>query len=92
MGRHLTGDLDDRRPSEVKHRLQSTWHRFHKYAKQLTNKHVSVKQQLKLFDAIVTPCLLFGAAVLPLYETWLSKIDITQRKMLRRIVGWTRIS
>ena len=40
LGRYLTGDLDDRGPSEVKHRLQVAWHQFHKYAKQLTNKNV----------------------------------------------------
>ena len=91
LGRHLTGDLDDRGPSEAKHRIQAAWHQFHKYQKQLTNKNVSVKLRLKLFDAVVSPCLLFGMAVLPLYQHWLSKIDTTQRKMIRHIVGWIRM-
>ena len=91
LGRHLKGDLDDRGPSEVKHRLQSAWHQFHKYAKQLTNNIVSVKLRLKTFDAVATPCFIFGAAVLPLYQTWLSKIDTTQRKNYVPKDGWVDI-
>ena len=90
LGRHLPGYMDDRGPLEVKHRLQSAWHQFHKYQRQLTNKHVSIKLRLKLFDSVVSPCLRFGLATLPLYQEWILKIDITQRKMIRRIVGWVR--
>ena len=31
LGRRLSGDLDDRGPSEVQHRLQAAWHQFQKY-------------------------------------------------------------
>jgi hypothetical protein len=90
LGRNLPGYMDDRGPIEVKHRLQSAWHQFHKYQQQLTNKHVSIKLRLKLFDSVVTPCLLFGLGALPLYQHWVLKIDTTHRKMIRRIVGLVR--
>ena len=50
-----------------------------------------MKLRLKLFDAVVSPCVLFGLGALPMYATLREKVDITQRKMLRRIVGWRRI-
>ena len=47
--------------------------------------------RLESFDAAVSPCVLFGMGVLPIYQEMMEKIDITRRKMLRRIVGWVRI-
>jgi len=57
----------------------------------LCNRHISSNLRLKLFDAVVTPTILFGLAVLPLSTASLRKIEATQRKMLRKIVGWIRI-
>ena len=57
----------------------------------LVNPNVSIQVRLKLFDAAVSPCVLFGLSVLPIYQELMEKIDITRRKMLRRIVGWVRI-
>ena len=56
----------------------------------LVNPNVHIKLRLKLFDAVVSPCILFGMSVLPIYEDMMGKIDITMRKMLRIIVGWVR--
>ena len=50
-----------------------------------------MKLRLKLFEAAITPCLLFGMSVLPIYQSMMDKIDATRRKMLRKIVGWVRI-
>ena len=57
----------------------------------LVNPNVAIKLRLELFDAVVSPCVLFGMSVLPIYQELMEKIDITRRKMLRRIVGWVRI-
>ena len=91
LGRHLSGALSERGPTEIKHRLQAGWYKFHQYRWQLTNPNVSVKLRLKLFDSVVSPCVLFGLGALPIHQQCQEKVDITQRKMLRRIVGWRRI-
>ena len=54
------------------------------------NKHVSIKLRLKLFDAVVSLCALFGMSVLPVYQKMIEKFDIARRKMLRKMVGWVR--
>ena len=46
---------------------------------------------MKLFDSTISPSLLFGLAVLPLLASDVEKINVVQRKMLRKIVGWVRI-
>ena len=56
----------------------------------LLDHNVSLHLRMKYFDACVGPALLFGMAVLPLSRFQIQKMDILQRKMLRRIVGWRR--
>ena len=53
--------------------------------------HVSLSKRLRYFDACVTPTILFALNALPLTKTRLKSLDVLQRKMLRRIVGWRRI-
>ena len=54
----------------------------------MTNKNVPISLRLKLFNATVTPTVLYSLATTPLTEMQLVKLDIAQRKMLRRMVGW----
>ena len=67
------------------------WYAFGRHSAILCNRNVSVKLRLRLFDAVVTPTILFGLAVLPLSQVSLNKIEVVQRKMLRKIAGWVRI-
>ena len=57
----------------------------------LTNKHVALKLRLKFFDSVLSPTILFGLATLPLSKSQLQRFDVTQRKMLRTIVGWVAV-
>ena len=75
---------------ECQHRIQAAWYNFHKYQKVLTNGSISIKLRMKLFEATVTPCILFGMSALPIYQCMMDKIDATRRKMLRKMVGWVR--
>ena len=52
----------------------------------------SVSLRLKLFDAVVSPSLLYGLATAPVGMADLRRIDVVQRKMLRGIAGWVRRS
>ena len=90
LGRYLPGNLYNRGEVECQHRFQAAWFAFHKHQKVLMNRHVPIKLRLKLFDSVVSPCVLFGMGVLPIYQKMMEKFDITRRKMLREMVGWVR--
>ena len=75
---------------EVSHRISCAWAKFHTHKRWLLNPYVPVHLRLKLFDGVVSPCILYGLAVLPLAKSLLDRICITQRRMMRRIVGWRR--
>ena len=90
LGRFLSGNLDARGMVEVRHRIQCAWMKFGQNARALTNRKVSLKLRLKLFDAVVSPSLLFGLVALPISEDNLNRIDACQKKMLRKNVGWIR--
>ena len=91
LGKTLVGDLRHRAEVELGHRLQVTWAKFHKHGHVLTNKHVALKLRLKFFDSVLSPTVLFGLATLPLSKSQLQRLDVTQRKMLRTIVGWVAV-
>ena len=90
LGRLLCGDLSDRAATEIKNRLQNSWYKFSQHSRTLTNRNISIKLRLKLFDSVITPSILFGLAALPVTQAYLDKVDATQRKMMRQIVGWVR--
>ena len=91
LGRYLSGDLDRRANVEVQHRIKTAWMKFGQHTNTLCNRNISIKLRMKLFDSVVSPSLLFGLAILPLQVSCIEKLDIIQRKMLRKIVGWVRI-
>ena len=91
LGRNLSGNFLARINSEFAHRLQVAWNKFHKYKHILLNKHVFLGLRLKLFDAVVSPAMLFGLATLPLTKGCLEKLGVVQKRMLRSILGWVRI-
>ena len=90
LGRYISGVLENRSNVEIAHRIQCAWHKFGRRTSILTNKNVSIKLRLKLFDATVSPSVLFGLCALPISEQNMSKITVCQNKMLRKIVGWVR--
>ena len=66
LGRYLSGESTFRENTEINHRIQCAWYRFGQLNNILCNRSVSIQLRLKLFDAVVTPTILFGLAVLPL--------------------------
>ena len=51
-----------------------------------------MRLRLKLFDATVSASMTYGLETCPLTTKQLEQIDVTQRKMLRKMVGWTHYS
>ena len=91
LGRMINLASDERNSFEIFHRKQVVWHAFHKYSRTLCNQNISLKKRLRLFDACVSPVILFGAAVLPLTWGEIINYDVIQKKMLRKIIGWERL-
>ena len=91
LERYLCGNLDNRVPIEVQHRIQVAWMKFGQHSKTLCNKNISIKLRMRLFDSVVSPSLLFGLAILPLQASCVEKLNVVQRKMMRKVVGWVRI-
>ena len=67
------------------------WSKFHLFKGSLTNKHVDVKLRLRLFNSVVTPSALYGLTTAPLTEADFEKLAVAQRRMLRRIIGWSKL-
>ena len=76
---------------EFQHRKRQAWASFHKYKHVLTNRNISVKKRLQFFECCVNPSMLYGLLNFPMTKKMLRDMDITQRKMLRNIIGWRRI-
>eukprot|EP00435_Cladocopium_sp_Y103_P027156 s884_g6.t1 len=92
LGKMLTGDMTLRTNVEFEHRLHAAWANFQKYKQIILNKHVSLKLRLNFFDHVVSPTAMFGIATLPLTKVQIQKLDVVQRRMLRSIVGWGRMT
>ena len=80
LGRTISGHLKRRGLVELQHRIQIGWMTFHKYKCILTNKHIALKLRLQLFDAVVSPTILFGLATLPVTKSDNHTVDKLQRK------------
>ena len=76
----------------MNHRLSCGWFKHHSVQHPSLNRKIPTHLRLKLFDSVVSSTVLYSLASTPLTATQKQKLDTTQRKMLRRIVGWVRHS
>ena len=89
LGRKLNLFIN-RRDIEFQNRIQQAWFAFKKHEKILLNKHVSLRQRLQYFGMCISPCLLFALSAFPISKSQLEQMDVLQRKILKRIIGWRR--
>ena len=92
LGRGWSGNLRHRGQAAIGHRTSCAWSKFRALQDSLLNRHVDIKLRLALFDATVSASMTYGMETCPLTGRQLEQIDITQRKMLRKMVGWTHYS
>ena len=90
LGKVFCGNLRNRGQCNLSHRMQCAWWKFHQLRTTLENKNIPLKLRLKLFDAVVSPTILYSLSTTPLTSAQVEKMDVTQRRMLRKIVGWIR--
>ena len=69
LGCMLSGDLRCRGRNMLHHRLRCAWGKFSCFRHALVDKHIDVRLRLRLFDAVVTPCALYGLSSAPLTAT-----------------------
>ena len=91
LGRKLSGDLRNRGQCNLDHRVACAWMKFHNRSSTFLNRRVPLKLRLKLFDSVVSPAALYSLSATPLTAKQCEKLVCTQRKMMRRIVGWIRL-
>ena len=88
LGRAFCGDLRRRNERAVEHRVSCGWAKFRNLQQTLSNKNISIKLRLRLFEAVVTPTVLYSLESVALTDVLTRKLDTTQRCMLRKILGW----
>ena len=76
----------------IEHRIQCGWMKYHPLQSTFEDHHIPIKLRLKLFDAAITATVLYSLETCPLTEGLLQRLDVVQRKMLRRIIGWISAS
>ena len=88
LGRLLS--LTDPHEVELQHRIKKGWAKFAVYREELTNKNVPLKLRMRLFNAVVTPSILYGCSSWVLTVLKEKKLQATQMKMIRNILGKKR--
>ena len=73
--------------AEIDNRIRVAWKRFMANKQELTSKSYTLRNRLRLFDSVVTSSMLYGSASWTLTQDLQSKLQRTQRKMLRMILG-----
>ena len=91
LGNMYPGRLQKRGQTIVSNRVRCAWAKFHEHHATLTNRHVHVRLRLRLFDSVFSPVVLYGLAAAPLKKGDLERVSVTQRKMLRIIVGYAKL-
>ena len=59
LGRYISSEFAFREISEINHRTQCAWHKFGQHANMFCNRDIGIHLRFKLFDATITPTLLF---------------------------------
>ena len=77
--------FEDSQMIELKNRLAAGWAAFHKHKGELCNKFYSLRDRIRLFDAVVTPAVLYGSAAWALTQSMEQKLTTTRRRMLRYV-------
>lgn len=88
LGRLLA--LEDSHDVEVSHRIRRAWTKFGLYKSELTEKMIPLELRLRLFNAVITPTILYGSGSWVLTAKREQSLQATQMKMLRAIFGYKR--
>ena len=88
LGRQIT--FDDAQRVELSSRIRGAWAKFMEHKDELTRKTYALSDRLRLFDAVVSPTVLYGSETWTLTKEMERSLKTTQRRMLRAILGQGR--
>ena len=92
LGKIYAGDLTTRGHVGFQHRVQLVWAKFHQYRTVVTNKDVSIKLRLKLFDSgNSNDFVRISNNATDTNRIDSITVDALQTRMMRSIVGWARM-
>ena len=83
LGRKLC--FQDSMQTELDNRIAAAWGSFHKHKSELCGKHYRLKDRVRLFEAVVTPTVLYGASTWTLRADMVKQLNTVWRKMLRYV-------
>ena len=74
------------RDTELRNRISKGWAKFMSLKRQLCCKRYPLHARIKLFNATVTPSVLYACGAWSMTTSRKQELRVAQRKMLRRIV------
>ena len=80
LGRALS--LRNTHETEINHRITRAWCKFGQYKKELMSKAYPLSDRLRLFNAVVTPTVLYGSGAWVITKTREQKPRAAQRRMI----------
>ena len=83
LGRKLA--LSQSHMVELDNRIGAAWAAFHKHKQKLCSKHYKLQDRCRLFDATITPTLLYGCVAWALTGQMEKALNVQRRRMLRYV-------
>jgi len=74
---------------DLQRRIRSAWAAFNRHYDFFVNRNVAMKHKRRVYESCVEPAFLYSAETWILRQRDLSRLIVTQRKMMRRMVGVT---
>ena len=76
LGRSFSRNATRRAAVEFAHRAHVSWGKFTKHRPLLQNKHITVRNRLNYFDAVISATVLFGLHTMPLTQKQLHDLNV----------------
>jgi len=73
--------------TELDNRLAAAWASFMKFKSELCNKKCPLRSRVRLFDAVVSPCVLYASSCWTLTAAMTQQLQTTRRRMMRWMLG-----
>jgi len=84
LGRKLC--LQECHATEMQNRFAAGWGKFQSFKRELTGKEYDLRSRLRLFEAVVSTTVLYGACTWAMTRGMAEQLDIARRKMLRYVL------